>query len=172
MTFDFIHLRGLENLMTDLMLYPDEVHRMMAFLRNSKLNMLDFLEANNLLTLNTGGSYVGSGGFGFTKQLPKPDFNPSKVRTIDMWGFSESQETVGVSPEMFEEFIFPYQKPIIDRFGLRCYGCCEPLDMRWHIIKNISNLRRVSVSPWANREKWLNFFKTTMFTALNPVLLN
>ena len=51
---------------------------------------------------------------------------------------------------MFAEFIFPYQIPIQERFGLNCYGCCEPLDKRWHIVKQIPNLRRISVSPWAN----------------------
>jgi hypothetical protein len=67
-----------------------------------------------------------------------------------MWGFAESQETVGVSPEMFAEFVFPYQQPLLERFGLSCYGCCEPLDKRWHIVQQIPNLRRVSVSPWAD----------------------
>jgi hypothetical protein len=67
-----------------------------------------------------------------------------------MWGFGESQETVGISPEMFEEFIFPYQLPVLDRFGLNCYGCCEPLDTRWHIVVKVPRLRRVSVSPWAD----------------------
>jgi hypothetical protein len=70
----------------------------------------------------------------------------------DLWGLSESQETVSVSPAMFEEFVFPYQLPVISRFGLSYYGCCEPVNNRWHIIKQIPNLRRVSVSPWADEE--------------------
>jgi hypothetical protein len=168
MTMDFIHLRGLENLMMDLMLYPDEVHRMMAFLRDSKLHMLDFLEKNNLLADNTGGTYVGSGGFGWTNQLPQPVFNPAHVRTKDMWGFAESQETVGISPEMFEEFIFPYQLPIMERFGLNCYGCCEPLDIRWHVVQKFPRLRRVSTSPWANREKMAEFLGNNYVMSLKP----
>jgi hypothetical protein len=168
MTMDFIHLRGLENLMMDLMLYPDEVHRMMAFLRDSKLHMLDFLEKNNLLADNTGGTYVGSGGFGWTSQLPQPDFNPAHVRTMDMWGFTESQETVGISPEMFEEFIFPYQLPIMERFGLNCYGCCEPLDIRWHVVQKFPRLRRVSTSPWANRERMAEFLGNNYVMSLKP----
>ena len=71
---------------------------------------LDFLETNGLLSLNTEGAYVGSGGFGWTTSLPQADYDPDHVRTIDMWGFAESQETVAVSAQMFEEFIFPYQK--------------------------------------------------------------
>ncbi len=74
-------------------------------LRDSKLHLLNFLEKNNLLALNTGGSFVGSGGFGCTSELPQLDFNPAHVRTTDIWGFGESQETVVVGPELFAEFV-------------------------------------------------------------------
>jgi len=149
MTWTLVNIRGLQQVMYDMFDHPDELQRLLAFLRDGHLAKLDFLEENNLLSLNNDGTYVGSGGFGWTKELPKDDFN-GQVRTVDMWGFTESQETVGVSPEMFAEFIFPYQLPIQERFGLNCYGCCEPLDKRWHIVKEIPNLRRVSVSPWAD----------------------
>jgi hypothetical protein len=46
--------------------------------------------------------------------------------------------------------VLPYQLPILERFGLNCYGCCEPLDKRWHLVSQIPRLRRVSVSPWSN----------------------
>jgi hypothetical protein len=65
--------------MMDLMLYPDEVHRMMGFLRDSKLHMLDFLEKNNLLSNNTGGTYVGSGGFGFPQRVSKHAVPPAEI---------------------------------------------------------------------------------------------
>ncbi len=152
MTWDFINLRGLENFMVDMYLNPEWVHKLMAFLRDGTLRKLDFLEEQGLLSDNTGGSYVGSGGFGWTKELPAEGFDPETVRTKDMWGFAESQETVGVSPQMFEEFIFPYQVPILERFGLNCYGCCEPIDKRWDIVKRFPRLRRVSISPWADRK--------------------
>ena len=101
------------------------------------------------LSLNNDGTYVGSGRFGWTNELPGPDFE-GHVRTQDKWRFTESQGTVGISPEMFAEFIFSYQFPVQERFGSNCYGCCEPLDKRWHIVKEIPNLRRVSISPWAD----------------------
>jgi hypothetical protein len=149
MTWTLINLRGLTNFMYDLMDSPDQVHRLMTILRDGHLAKLDYLEENGLLSLNNDGTYVGSGGFGWSHELPQPDFD-GKVRTMDMWGFAESQETIGVSPEMFAEFILPYQLPILERFGLNCYGCCEPVDKRWKYIKEIPRLRRVSVSPWAN----------------------
>ena len=151
MTWTLVNLRGLEQMMYDFYDYPDELHQLMSILRDGHLEKLNDLEKNALLSLNTGNTYVGSGGFGFTSQLPAKGFNPSRVRLKDMWGFAESQETVNVSAEMFNEFIFPYQLPILEKFGLNCYGCCEPLNERWKYIKNIPNLRRVSVSPWADQ---------------------
>jgi hypothetical protein len=149
LTWTVITIRGLENFMTDMCLYPDHLKRLMAFLRDGILAKLDFLEENGLLSLNNDGTYVCSGGFGYTHELPSSGFE-GKVRPFDMWGFSESQETVSVHPDMFEEFVFQYQLPIAEKFGLNCYGCCEPLDSRWHIIKKLPRLRRISVSPWAD----------------------
>jgi len=151
LTYELMHLRGLEQMMIDMVEAPDNIHKMMRILRDGTIAKLDYLETNGLLCLNNDGDYVGSGGFGWSNELPQPDFS-GQVRTIDMWGFAESQETVSVSPTMFEEFVFQYQLPILSRFGLNCYGCCEPLDTRIHIIKRIPRLRRVSVSPWSNVE--------------------
>jgi|LSQX01.2.fsa_nt_gb hypothetical protein len=53
---------------------------------------------------------------------------------------------------MFGEFIFLYQLPLIERFGLSCYGCCETIDQRFHYLSKIKNLRRFSVSAWADEE--------------------
>ena len=149
MTLDLALLRGLQGIMLDMIDQPRLVHRLMAILRDGYMRKLDYLEANGLLCSNTD-RYVGSGGFGYTRQLPGRD---GPARTAQMWGFGESQETVGISPQMFAEFIFPYQLPLLERFGLNCYGCCEPLDARWHVVRQVPRLRRVSVSPWADLPK-------------------
>jgi len=143
------NLRGLEQVMIDMADDPENLHRLMAFLRDGTMARLDYIEANGLLSLNNDGTYVGSGGFGWTDELPAEGFD-GVVRFCDLWGAAESQETVGISPRMFAEFVLPYQLPIINRYGLSCYGCCEPLDMRWKYIKDIPNLRRISVSPWSD----------------------
>jgi hypothetical protein len=152
LTMPAVFLRGLENLMFDFFDEPDGVHGLMKRLSDGTLQKLDYLEKHNLLSLNNDATYVGSGGYGFTDQLPAPGFDGT-VRCFDLWGFAESQETVSVSPEMYAEFVFPYEKPILDRFGLNCYGCCEPLNTRWSVVKKHTNLRRVSCSPWADCEK-------------------
>jgi hypothetical protein len=167
MTWTLVNLRGLSQMMFDITDHPDDFHRIMAFLRDGYLAKLDFLQKHRLLSLNNDGTYVGSGGFGWTHQLPQKDFN-GQVRTQDMWGFSESQETVGVSPKMFAEFIFPYQLPVLSRFGLNCYGCCEPVDSRWQYLEKIPNLRRVSVSPWANLSRMAEYLGNRYIYSMKP----
>ena len=148
MCWDFVNLRGMEGFMCDIIAEPEYFHRMMHLLCDGKLRMLDCLEENGLLQTNTGGTYIGSGGFGFTGQLPPPG-SGGKTTTMDMWGFVDAQETVDVNPAHYAEFILPYHKRIAERFGLNCYGCCEDFDRRWEYVKQLPRLRRVSVSPWA-----------------------
>lgn len=159
--------RGLEQTMYDMLDAPHIIHQIMGKLRDGTLRMLDELERLNLLCANHQGDYVGSGGFGWTSELPQTDFT-GQVRTQDMWGFAESQETVSISPRMFAEFILPYQMPILERFGLNCYGCCEPLDKRWRYISEIPRLRRVSVSPWADRAKMAENLEDDYIFSLKP----
>ena len=35
-------------------------------------------------------------------------------------------------------------------FGLTCYACCEGINAMWDDVKQIPNLRRVSVSQWSD----------------------
>lgn len=151
MTENLVKLIGLERMMLAMTDEPDRLHALMAFLRDDMHAMLDWHKAQGLLLPNNGDDYIGSGGRGYTDRLPQSGYTGGPARICDMWGLSESQETVGVSPRMFGEFVFPYQLPLISRFGLAAYGCCEPVEKRWQYIRRIPNLCRVSVSPWANQ---------------------
>ena len=153
LTMHLVHLRGLDQMMYDMYDEPKLLHDIMAFLRDDTHRELDLYETEGVLSLNNGpDDYVGSGGVGCTDELPAPDFD-GKVRCRDMWVLAESQETVGVGPEQFEEFVLPYQLPLMKRFGLVCYGCCEPVDKRLDmLLRDVPNLRRVSVSPWSDRQ--------------------
>ncbi len=154
MTWSAIELIGLEGLMLKMVDNPDGLHRLMRFLCDDHLAHAQWCEDEGLLSLNNENDYIGSGSEGYTHELPQADYKEGDpVRMKDMWVLSESQETVGVSPAMFEEFIFPYQLEIIEKFGLCYYGCCEPVHSRWHILQRIPNLRRVSVSPWCDQAK-------------------
>lgn len=159
--------RHIDQLYLDMIDRPDELKELFSIISSGLMAKLDYLEQNGLLTLNNDGTYVGSGGYGFTNELPQPDFT-GNVRCQDMWGFCESQETLGISPAMYEEFIFPYEKPLLARFGLNCYGCCEPLDRRWPIVKQHPRLRRVSCSPWADLQKMANYLRDDYILSMKP----
>lgn len=148
LTHPYADLRGFENMLVDFYDYPEKVHEILNLFTEGYLVKLDYLEQNGLLTPNTGNCYVGSGGLGLTREL-NPDAAVPKT-TMDIWGFHESQETSEVSPEMFAEFVLPYQLRLAERFGLNYYGCCEGLDKRWQYVQKIPRLRRVSVSQWAD----------------------
>lgn len=143
-------LRGLDQIMIDMLDRPEWLHKVMSFMTDSTLKLLDDLEEADLLSLNNGCIYVGSGGVALTDELPAPDFDGTHVRTKDMWGSAEAQELALVSPAMHEEFALQYQIKLLERFGLSYYGCCESLTDKLKIVKKIPNLRRVSVSPWTD----------------------
>jgi hypothetical protein len=146
-------LRGLNQTLLDMSDDPELVHAGMRRLMEGRLEWLGSLEAQGLLGLNNGNHYVGSGGFGFTGELPSDGF-AGQVRTKDMWGFCEAQALSLVSPTMHEEFVLRYQLPILERFGLNCYGCCEPLHLKLAMLRRQApRLRRVSISPWADKRR-------------------
>ncbi len=151
LTIVAIDLIGLENLMLYMYDNPAGLHRLMAFLRDDHQAFTQWLEREGLYTLNNANDYIGSGSMGYTRRLPQTDLPAgAPARRRDLWMLSESQETVGVGPDLFEAFIFPYQLSLAESFGRCYYGCCEPVNNRWHVLKRIPNLARVSVSPWAD----------------------
>ncbi|MBN2302313.1 MAG: hypothetical protein JXN60_07360 [Lentisphaerae bacterium] len=146
-------LRGLENLMMDMYDDPKWVHALIQFLCRAQNARLDFLEREGYITLNNGCEWIGTGGVGYSDELPAPDFNADKVRCQDVWGGIQIQDVTGISPDMFEEFFFPYIKPIMERYGLGNYGCCEPVHEWLPALMTVRHLRRISISPWADVRK-------------------
>lgn len=165
--WDYVNLRGMEDFMCDFITNPEWIERMLDLLCEGKLRMLDFLEENGLLAQNTEGTYVGSGGFGYTNDIPLLG-EGQKVTTQQMWGFCESQETVSVNPDLYGELIFPRHSRILERFALSCYGCCEPFNPRWKYIKQLPHLRRVSVSPWADWSSVPEFLGKDYIASVKP----
>ncbi len=157
-TWEALKLIGMEALFTNMYDDPDNLHRLIRFLGEDQKRYYEWLEQERLLTLNNENDYIGTGGVGYTDQLPQKDSEAkSPIRLTDTWGRTDSQETIGVSPTMFAEFVLQYQLPILEKFGLNCYGCCEPIQDRWQFIKDIPNLRRLSVSPWSDQEKMADY---------------
>lgn len=150
---ELIRWWDVEKAMMDLVLKPDLVHKAMERLVNAYLHRLDQYEEKNLLSLNNANYRVGSGGLGYIDELPAADFNPEHVHPSDLWGCGAAQIFSDVSPEMHEEFALQYEIRWMKRFGLNYYGCCEPLHNKVDILKQVPNLRKISMSPWADVEE-------------------
>lgn len=147
-----VNLMGMENMFVAMMEEPDAFHALMRRVTDDLKAFLRWQERSGLLLLNNGNDYMGSGSFCFSDELPRAGFGGT-VRSTDTWGHVNSQESVGISPKMFEEFMAPYYIEISKEFGLVYYGCCEPVDPFWeHGISSLHNLRKVSISAWCNEQ--------------------
>lgn len=152
-TQEVIHLMGMENMLFAMYDYPDTFHAFMKRISDDYIGYFKWLESEGLLLPTASYEMLGQGSFCFTHELPQEVPAGGKLTTKDLWGFMDSQETVGISPAMYEEFIFPYYKRVSDLFGLFSYGCCEPVDPIWdNCLSKCENLRKVSISPWCNEE--------------------
>ena len=141
---------GIQELYTDMIDRPGLVRAAADRMVDAMLGKYEQYEALGLLSANHGNNRVGSGGLGITDELPQADFDGEHVRMIDMWGSSTPQIFSGVSPEMHWEFSLKYELRILERFGLNCYGCCEPLHRKVGILRRVPRLRRISMSPFVH----------------------
>lgn len=150
LTSQVVELMGMEAFFMAMYDQPDEVHRMMGILRDNALAVMRWAEGEGLLCLNNENQTSFGSSYNWTTRLPAPGYN-GVARTRDMWGSTESQETVGVSPEMFHDFCFPYYRDICEPMGLLYYGCCEPAHPLWEDIRRLPHLKKVSISRWCDQ---------------------
>jgi hypothetical protein len=141
---------GVEGALYAIMDRPDFMHRLAARMTDGYLSFLDQLEQQGLLCQPQ--SLIHCTG-AWTDDLPAPGYDPERPRTRDVWMFGLAQMFSTVSPAMFREFEIDYTKRICERFGLVYYGCCDPLDRKMKEVRMLPNVRKVSMSPWADQER-------------------
>ena len=146
-------LRGLEEVMIDMYAEPQMLHDAMEFLTAGHQSVLQQHIDLNLLSLNNDATYQNSGGNGYTDQLPADGFDPDRVRPCDMWASAEAQEMAQVGPDQHAEFVLQYEKRLLAPWGLNGYGCCEDLTDKMEHVFTIPNIRRISISPWADVDR-------------------
>ncbi|MEI7883893.1 MAG: hypothetical protein WCI30_00910 [Clostridia bacterium] len=149
MIFQLVPLYGLTELMMDLVLKPEHIHKIMEFMSNSLLHAFKKLETEKRIISNNNGIFLPSGSLGYTDEL-KLEEAEGPFSLQDLWGFADTQEFTDVSPAMWREFVWPYQKKLLKEFGLVYYGCCEKLDKKYEDILALPNIRKISVSPWSD----------------------
>ncbi len=148
-TQNIVHIMSMEDMYLAMYDTPDLFKEMMDRLTDDYCRYFDLLEQAGYILPTTSGQRLGQGTYCFTNDLPKENV----CRTNQIWGFMDAQETAGISPAMFEEFVFPYYRKVFSRYGLLSYGCCEAVDPIWeNCLSRVENLRKVSISPWCNED--------------------
>jgi PAS domain-containing protein len=145
-----VRLMGVEEVLLGFALNPDFMHKAIDRLMTAGLALLDQYEALPLPLTNAGNETTGSGGLAFHDDLQARQA-PGNLKNL--WGCAASQIFAQGSPEMHNEFAIAYEKRWLERFGLAYYGCCEPLHNRADYLRTIPNLRKVSISPWADLDE-------------------
>lgn len=140
-------LRGLEQIMWDAYDNPEWFHRLLGFMRDKILQNMDETEAAGDF------SYLNhqNQAMPYIRGLERPGggiASPDKL-----WGYMAAQEYTTFGPDLFDEFMFAYQKPILERYAVTAYGCCEDLTHKIDVIRTLKNLRRIGVSPFADLKK-------------------
>lgn len=143
---DLGHLRGIENFMLDMKDNPEWLHRLLRFMSEGVLRAHDQAE----LAGDWGLCAHQNQAMPYSLELEDPAPNVNGVARSRLWGYMAAQEYTGVSPALHEEFLLRYQLPILSKFGLSAYGCCEDLTRKINMLRQIPNLRRIAVTPSAD----------------------
>ncbi len=150
----YVDFRGVMNFMIDMYDDPEWMHKVMRFITDAQIQLIKDVEETKLISPNNRNHITGGnvGGMNYCRELAGADKTENLSSFKDVWGTLQGQSSDQISPVMFKEFVFDYQKELGDYFGLNYYGCCEPLTERFKIIKALPRLRKVSVSPWCDIE--------------------
>lgn len=142
---------GVENIYIDLIDRPEFLH---AAMRRVTDATIAGIKCANELKLHDDIINTCHCSHIFTDEL-LPDCGAGKGSTSEnCWAFGLAQLFTSVSPAVTEEFELPYVSEMAEYFGAVYYGCCDRLDDRLDIVKKIPNVRKISCSPWSDRENF------------------
>ena len=143
---DLARWRGVEPIYVDLIDDPELLHAFMRRFVDIRKELLRREEELGLLDAHLPVLHCTPG---LVDELPG-EITGGRVTRKNLWGRGTAQMFASVSPEMHDEFEIEYAREFFDGFGLVYYGCCEPLHDKIDIVKKLPNLRKISITPWAN----------------------
>ena len=139
--------KGVESCYIDLIDRPELIHAIMDRFTNAFIDQIRQINTLGIYDVNSNMCHCSHT---FSDRLP--DTDPDHATSYGGWTFSMAQLFTSVSPAINLEFEVPYMSKIFSYFGSVYYGCCERLDDRLDIIDRMPNIRKVSCSPWSDRD--------------------
>lgn len=147
---DIVHIMNMDDMYMAMIDDEDRFRLMLDRLTDDYLAFFRQQEKEGTLHTAARMQHLCQGSYCFTNELTD-DVAGAKLK--DMWLFMDSQETAGVSPEMYRDLVFPYYRKVMEHFGLVSYGCCEATHPIWaDCLSKVKHLRKVSISPWCDEE--------------------
>ena len=168
-----VHLMGMQELYVQMAENPEAVHRLLTFLAEDNFALGQWEEERGLLTLNNDGNQgYCSGSSQFSDEIPAREIQDGEpILSTDRYGYLEAQEAVGISPDMFGEFLMPHFLGLAKKFRLMKFGCCEPVHHLMPHLHKLGSLRKVSVTPWCDQEKLAAICRKDIIWSRKPVPL-
>ncbi|MBE5777193.1 MAG: hypothetical protein E7326_06760 [Clostridiales bacterium] len=137
---------GVENCYFALMDEPEMIHALLEKMTEGLIDMIGQMNRQKLFDIH---SHVCHCSQTFLEDMPKENDLPLSGNA---WAFGLAQLFTSVSPAITDEFEVQYMKRVFPYFGAIYYGCCDRLDDRMHVIEKLPKIRKLSCSPWSERE--------------------
>ncbi len=142
---------GVENCYIELMDRPEMMHAIMEKLTVGTIATIEQMNEQGLFDCYT---HLCHCSHTYCDDLPHADCDPDNPTSENVWAFGLAQLFSSVSPKITEEFEVPYMQRIFPYFGAIYYGCCDRLDDRLDVIAKMPKIRKISCSPWSDRENF------------------
>jgi len=140
---------SVEQVYIDLMDRPELLHGIMEKLTVCTIQLIQQMSNDGLFDCYSNSchcSHTYEDGF------PPEGASLGSPSSEDVWAFGLAQLFTSVSPRVTKEFEVDYMKRIFPYFGRIYYGCCDRLDDRLEYILELPNVRKISCSPWSDRD--------------------
>lgn len=138
---------SVDDLLYNLIDEPELMHALVRRLTDIFIDMIRQYEEQNLLNPDSTYCHCSAAA---SRDLQKNPIDYEHVKASNVWGRGLAQILATVSPTMHEEFEIDYAIEALRPFGMVYYGYCEPLDRKIDILRKIPNLRKISITPWAD----------------------
>ena len=149
-----VRLRGMQQLLMDVVEQPEAVHAVMDFVTTAVLKHHLRREARGWINAlaDPSGRYHAGGFMRVNAAYLAEDFHGRAPKLSDEWAYVSAQSAAGLGPAMFEEFVHRYHVPLAQFYTNKTvyYHGCECLDEKVDCIAGLPNLRRFHVSPWSS----------------------
>lgn len=158
---------GVENCYFALMDTPELIHALMEKLTTGLIGMIEQMNKQELFDIHSNLCHCSQT---FLQDMPKEG---DHALSGNSWAFGLAQLFTSVSPSITREFEVDYMKRVFPHFGAIYYGCCDRLDDRMSVIEKLPKIRKLSCSPWSNREHFAEVMPSycVMSAKPNPAFL-